>query len=500
MASLVPVRSIARQVCRRLRPSMQAPGGDRGYRSMVQGSIPAVSESKDFGNHASNELMELEERYSAHNYHPMPIVFSRASDVHVWDPEGRHYLDFLSAYSAVNQGHGHPKILAALMEQANRVTLSSRAFHNDKLPVFAKLLSDTFGFEMMLPMNTGAEGVETALKLTRKWGYQKKKIPTGEAIIVSCCGCFHGRTMAAISMSCDNDATRGFEPLVPGQAKVDFGDIEGLRKLFQEKGKSIAGFILEPIQGEAGVILPPEGYLQAVRELCTEHQVLMIADEIQTGIARTGRMLAIDWENVRPDVLILGKALGGGVLPVSVVLADSPIMLCIQPGEHGSTFGGNPLACAVGTASLEVVLEERLAERADVLGDGLRQHLRAVQQRFPSMIKEVRGKGLLNAVEMNTEGLPRGVSAFDVCMGLKERGILAKPTHDTIIRLAPPLTMSAEHLRSAAAALDAVLEHDLAGLARQAAPRPDPPSPEPCDRCGRVKGKASLPGAAPPRP
>eukprot|EP00850_Spirogloea_muscicola_P020234 SM000210S06748 [mRNA] locus=s210:137233:139576:- [translate_table: standard] len=386
----------------------------------------------------------------------------------------------------MRQGHAHPKIVAALVEQAQLCTLSSRAFHNERLPTFARLVHSVFGYDMMLPMNTGAEGVETALKLARKWGYEKKGIPEDQLLMVSCCGCFHGRTLGAISMSCDNDATRGFWPLVPGNMKVDFGDIDALRKVFREQGKYVAGFLFEPIQGEAGVVLPPPGYLKAVRELCSEHNVLMIADEVQTGIARTGRMLACDWEDVHPDVVILGKALGGGVVPVSLVMSSRDIMLCIQPGEHGSTFGGNPLACAVGTAALEVVLEERLAERADVLGEDLRADLRRIQERYPKIIKEIRGRGLLNAIVMNYGG-SKGITALDVCLGLKERGILAKPTQETVIRLAPPLTISRENLKEATDALEAVLEHDMPELLRKSADRQPPAPPQPCDRCGRVK-------------
>eukprot|EP00270_Netrium_digitus_P010639 TRINITY_DN330_c0_g1_i1.p1 TRINITY_DN330_c0_g1~~TRINITY_DN330_c0_g1_i1.p1 ORF type:complete len:512 (+),score=130.41 TRINITY_DN330_c0_g1_i1:297-1832(+) len=461
--------------------------GQRGYRSVVHGAVPGVSESRDLGSHGSQELMEMEDKHSAHNYHPLPVVFSRAKGANVWDPEGHHYLDFLSAYSAVNQGHGNERILHALEDQLYRCTLTSRAFYNDKFPVFAKMVTNLFGYDSMLPMNTGAEGVETALKLARKWGYEKKKIPKNEALTVSCCGCFHGRTLGAISMSCDNEATRGFWPLVPGNEKVDFGDIEALRRIFEEKGERVAAFLFEPIQGEAGVKIPPSGYLTAVQELCSKHNVLMVADEIQTGLARTGRMLACDWEGVRPDIVILGKALGGGVLPVSAVLADTDVMECIRPGEHGSTFGGNPLASAVAMASLEVLVDDKLAERADKAGEELRKHLEGVQSRFPQLIKEVRGRGLLNAVEMNSSGLA-GVTAWDVCLGLKERGVLAKPTHNTIIRLAPPLTISHENLKDAADALEAVLQDDLPGLKRMRSSSSGSHghTPEPCDRCGRV--------------
>ncbi|KAJ0637713.1 putative ornithine aminotransferase [Helianthus annuus] len=430
--------------------------------------------------------------YFVNIYHPVPVVFSHGKGSTIWDPEGNKYLDFLAAYSAVNQGHCHPKIMKALIEQAQTLTLSSRAFYNDKFPVFAEYLTKLFGYDMVLPMNTGAEGVETALKLARKWGYEKKRIPKDQAIIVSCCGCFHGRTMGAISMSCDNDATRGFWPLLPGQLKVDFGDEAALKKVFEglsmffflqlidvarwaglavgqngfglklvflaiclinlymslqspslmhaEKGEHIAGFLFEPIQGEAGVIIPPDGYLKAVRELCSKHNILMIADEIQSGIARSGRMLACDWEGVRPDVVILGKALGGGVIPVSAVLADKDVMLCIQPGEHGSTFGGNPLASAVGIASLQVIQDEKLAERSAEMGEELRRLLTKTQQRFPEIVMEIRGKGLFNAVELTSKSL-FPATAYDLCIKLKERGILAKPTHNATIRLTPPLSI-----------------------------------------------------------
>ncbi|KAF9589003.1 hypothetical protein IFM89_017682 [Coptis chinensis] len=422
-------------------------------------------------------------RRSVH-YHPIPVVFSKAEGSCIWDPEGHKYLDFLSAYSAVNQGHCHPKVMKALSEQAERLTLSSRAFYNDKFPIFAELLTSLFGYEMVLPMNTGAEGVETALKLARKWGYEKKNIPKDEAIIVSCCGCFHGRTLAVISMSCDNDATRGFGPLLPGHLKVDFGDVSGLEKILMENGDCIAGFLFEPIQGEAGVVIPPDGYLKAARELCSKHNVLMIADEIQTGIARTGRMLACDWEDVRPDVVILGKALGAGVIPVSAVLADKDIMLCFKPGEHGSTFGGNPLASAVGIASLQVIMEEGLAKRADQMGQEFRQQLVRVQQKFPDIIKEVRGRGLLNAWSL-TARLCFPASAYDVCLQLKDRGILAKPTHNTIIRLAPPLCISLDEIQEASKALSDALEFDLPKSKKQKPEEVSLPASQSCDRCGR---------------
>ncbi|KAF3642787.1 Ornithine aminotransferase, mitochondrial [Capsicum annuum] len=437
-------------------------------------------------------------------YHPIPIVFSKAKGSSVWDPEGKKYLDFLSAYSAVNQGHCHPKIMKVLAEQAQMLTLSSRAFYNDKFPVFAECITSMFGYDMVLPMNTGAEGVETALKLARKWGYMKKRITKNEARIVSCCGCFHGRTLAAISMSCDNEATRGFWPLLPGQLKVDFGDAVALEKLFKEKGDHIAGFLFEPIQGEAGVIIPPEGYLKAVRDLCSKYNILMIADEIQSGLARSGRLLACDWEEVRPDVVILGKALGGGVLPVSAVLADKDVMLCIQAGEHGRdfelavplpqitaattvyafTFGGNPLASAVAIASLDVIRDEGLAERSAQMGEQLRHQLIKIQQQCPHFITEVRGKGLFNAVELNSKSL-LPVTAYDICMKLKERGVLAKPTHDSIIRLTPPLSMSLEELGEGAKALHDVLVHDLPKMQKEKPARVYHATSTVCDRCGR---------------
>ncbi|XP_059665725.1 ornithine aminotransferase, mitochondrial [Cornus florida] len=449
-------------------------GSIRNFGALSETSMPS----------SSQHLIDLEYEHSAHNYHPIPIVFSQAKGSSIWDPEGKKYIDFLASYSAVNQGHCHPHIMKALVEQAERLTLSSRAFYNDRFPIFAELLTSMFGYEMVLPMNTGAEGVETALKLARKWGYQKKKIPKDEAIIVSCCGCFHGRTLAVISMSCDNEATCGFGPLLPGHLKVDFGDEVALEKIFKENGDRIAGFLFEPIQGEAGVIIPPDGYLRAVRDLCSKYNILMIADEIQSGLARTGRMLAVDWEEVRPDVVILGKALGGGVMPVSAVLADKDVMLCIQPGEHGSTFGGNPLASAVAVASLEVIRDEGLAKRSAEMGLELRHQLNKVQQQFPNYIKEVRGKGLFNAVEFNSHTLSP-ISAYDICIKLKERGILAKPTHDTIIRFTPPLSMSLNEIQEGSKALRDVLELDLPKMHKAKPKTVSPTASNVCDRCGR---------------
>ncbi|KAK4768282.1 hypothetical protein SAY87_003423 [Trapa incisa] len=453
--------------------------GARCLSALPQGSFASSSSSS-----SSRQLISLENEYSAHNYHPIPVVFSQAKGSTVWDPEGKKYLDFLSAYSAVNQGHCHPKIIKALQDQTEKLTLSSRAFYNDKFPVFAERLRSIFGYDMVLPMNTGAEGVETALKLTRKWGYEKKKIPKDEAIIVSCCGCFHGRTLAVISMSCDNEATRGFGPLLPGHLKVDFGDVIALENLFKEKGDKIAGFLFEPIQGEAGVIIPPDGYLKAVRDLCSKYNILMISDEVQSGLGRSGRMLACDWEDVRPDVVVLGKALGGGVIPVSAVLADKDVMLCIQPGEHGSTFGGNPLASAVAIASLDVIKDEQLVERSAQMGEDLMKQLIELQRRFPGYIKEVRGRGLFSAVELNGAALSP-VSAYDICLKLKERGVLAKPTHSTIIRLTPPLSLSGDELEEGVKALQDVFELDLPMLLQTRPQTSAPHAPHLCDRCGR---------------
>ncbi|KAK7399947.1 hypothetical protein VNO78_11144 [Psophocarpus tetragonolobus] len=434
---------------------------------------------------SSQKIIDKEYEHSAHNYHPLPIVFSQAKGTSVWDPEGNKYLDFLSGYSAVNQGHCHPKILKALKEQAERLTVSSRAFYNDRFPLFAEYMTTMFGYDMVLPMNTGAEGVETAMKLARKWGYQKKRIPKDEAIIVSCCGCFNGRTLGVISMSCDNEATRGFGPLLPGHLKVDFGDAEALERVFKEKGERIAAFILEPIQGEAGVIIPPDGYLKAVRDLCSKYNVLMIADEIQSGLARTGKMLACEWEEVRPDVVVLGKALGGGVIPVSAVLADKDVMLCIQPGQHGSTFGGNPLASAVAIASLEVIKNERLVERSCQMGEELIGQLLKIQQQYPDHVKEVRGRGLFIGVEFNRKKL-FPVSGFELSEKLKERGILAKSTHDTIIRFTPPLCISVDEIQQGSKALADVLEIDLPKLQKTKPKDASPVAPSACDRCGRV--------------
>jgi len=401
----------------------------------------------------SHLAIQLEERYGAHNYHPLPVVLSRGEGPFLWDVEGKRYYDFLSAYSAVNQGHCHPKIIAALIEQAQKLTLTSRAFYNDCLGPYEKYITGLFGYDKVLPMNSGAEADETALKLCRKWAYTKKGIPENEAKIIVCEGNFHGRTITIISMSSDPDAYKGYGPYTPGFISIPYNDLEALSVAL--KDPNVAGFLVEPIQGEAGVFVPDEGYLAQAYSLCKEKNVLFIADEVQTGIARTGKMLACDHEGVRPDILILGKALSGGVLPVSAVLADDNIMMCIKPGEHGSTFGGNPLACRVAVAALRVVVDEKLAEKAEVLGQIFRSELRKINS---PMIELVRGKGLLNAIIIRPTN---GKEAWDVCLKMKEKGILAKPTHQHIIRFAPPLVITEAQLRDALERIkDAILSFE----------------------------------------
>jgi ornithine--oxo-acid transaminase len=396
------------------------------------------------------EAMELEERYGAHNYHPLPVVLAKGEGVFLWDPEGNRYYDFLSAYSAVNQGHCHPAIVNALIEQAKTLCLTSRAFFNNKLGVYEKYITEYFGYDMLLPMNSGAEAVETALKLARKWGYKVKGIAPDSAVIIFCEGNFHGRTLAVVSASTDPDCYDGFGPFLPGIVKIPYNDAAALEKVLNEQGKNVAGFIVEPIQGEAGVNVPDEGYLKTCYDLCKKHNVLFLADEVQTGLARTGKLLACDYENVRPDVLILGKALSGGVLPISAVLADKEIMLVIKPGQHGSTFGGFPLACSVAMAALQVLKDENLSEKAFELGEYFRNELRAIQH---PMLKTVRGKGLLNAIIVEPKD---GIEAWDVCLMLKEKGLLCKPTHRHIIRLAPPLVITKEQLHECAEIIKSV--------------------------------------------
>ncbi|MCF8276850.1 MAG: ornithine--oxo-acid transaminase [Flavobacteriales bacterium] len=389
----------------------------------------------------AQQIIDTEDRYGAHNYHPLPVVLEKGEGVFVWDTDGKRYYDFLSAYSAVNQGHCHPSIIGALTEQAQKLTLTSRAFYNDVLGEFEQYATAYFGFDKLLPMNTGAEGVETALKLCRKWAYEKKGIPSNKAKIIVCDGNFHGRTTTIISFSNDPDARNNFGPFTPGFESIPYNDVAALEKALQDP--NVAGFLVEPIQGEAGVNVPTAGYLTKARELCTQYNVLLIADEIQTGIARTGKLLAVDHENVRPDILILGKALSGGVLPVSAVLADDEIMLCIKPGEHGSTFGGNPLACKVAMAALEVVKNEKLAENAERLGKRFREELEAFIA-TNDLVKLVRGKGLLNAIIINDS--PDSKTAWNICLKLASNGLLAKPTHGNIIRFAPPLVMTEDQL------------------------------------------------------
>ena len=393
----------------------------------------------------SAQLMALENQYGAHNYHPLPVVLSRGEGVHLWDVEGKHYFDFLSAYSAVNQGHCHPRIIGALTEQAQRLTLTSRAFFNDQLGAAEKQLCELFGYDKALLMNSGAEAVETAIKLARKWGYQEKGIAPNQARILVAEHNFHGRTTGIISFSTDGDSTGGFGPFAPGYQVVPYNDIEALEAALADP--HVCGFLVEPIQGEAGVMVPAVGYLAQAAALCRAHNVLFMADEIQTGLGRTGKLLACDHEAVHADILILGKALSGGVLPVSAVLAADHIMLTIQPGQHGSTFGGNPLACAVMRAALDVLIDEDLARNAARLGEVFRQRMRQLQAQRPEVVTLVRGKGLLNAIII--EPAADGRTAWDVCVSLMEAGLLAKPTHGDIIRFAPPLVITEEQMHEA---------------------------------------------------
>ena len=389
----------------------------------------------------SQDYVEMENKYGAHNYHPLPVVLAKGKGPFVWDVKGKRYFDFLSAYSAVNQGHCHPKIINTLIEQAQILTLTSRAFYNDALGPYEKYITEYFGYDKVLPMNSGAEADETALKLCRRWAYDKKGIAENQAKIIVCEGNFHGRTITIISMSTDPDSYKGFGPYTPGFITIPYNDLNALDKALEDK--NVAGFLVEPIQGEAGVVVPQEGYLKKAYDMCKKKNVLFIADEVQTGIARTGKLLACDHESVKPDILILGKALSGGVMPVSAVLADDDIMLVIKPGEHGSTFGGNPLACRVAVSALEVVREEKLAERAHKLGKVFREELSKIDS---DMIELIRGKGLLNAIVIKPKD---GKEAWDVCLQMKENGLLAKPTHKHIIRFAPPLVITEEQILEA---------------------------------------------------
>ncbi len=386
---------------------------------------------------SSKRAIDLENKYGAHNYHPLPVVLSKGEGIYVWDVEGKKYFDYLSAYSAVNQGHCHPKIISCLSDQAKKLTLTSRAFYNDTLGEYEKFITEYFKYDKVLPMNTGVEGGETANKIARKWGYEVKGIEENKAKIIFVNGNFWGRTLAAISTSDDPLSYKGFGPYMPGYETIPYNDLVALEESFQDK--NVCAFMVEPIQGEAGVVVPDEGYLSGIRTLCDKYNVLFIADEVQTGIGRTGKMLATDYEDARPDILILGKALSGGVLPVSAVLADDEIMMCIRPGEHGSTFGGNPLACVVAKSALEVVKEENLVENAFLRGHQFRDRLKNLGEES-ELVKKVRGKGLLNAIVIDDE--EDSSTAWDICMKMKDNGLIAKPTHGNIIRFAPPLVIS----------------------------------------------------------
>ena len=397
----------------------------------------------------TDHFIDLENQYGAHNYHPLPVVLKRGEGIYVWDVEEKKYFDFLSAYSAVNQGHCHPRIIQSLVEQAKKLTLTSRAFHSDMLGEFVQYVTNYFGYDKVLPMNTGAEAVETALKLCRHWGYAVKKIPDNQAKIIVCAGNFHGRTLGIISFSTDLVAKKDFGPYLPGFEIIPYNDLAALSEAL--KDENVAGFLVEPIQGEAGVLVPGDDYLAKAKQYCADADVLFIADEIQTGLSRTGRLLCCDHENVRPDILILGKALSGGTLPVSAVLADDEIMLTIQPGEHGSTYGGNPLACKVAMTALQVLQEENLSANADIMGEYFREELRKINSPH---INEVRGKGLLNAIVINHANKD---AAWKLCIELKENGLLAKPTHGDKIRFAPPLIITRQEISECIK----IIEHSL---------------------------------------
>ena len=398
--------------------------------------------------------IDLEDKHGAHNYHPLPVVLDKGEGVYVWDVEGKQYFDFLSAYSAVNQGHSHPKIVKALTEQAHKLSLTSRAFYNSNLGEYEKKITSLFGFDKVLPMNSGAEAVETAIKLARKWSYEVKGIKDGYAKIIVCENNFHGRTTTIVSFSNDKDAHNNYGPFTPGFLRIPYNDIEALAKVLEDEAEHIAAFLVEPIQGEAGVYVPDEGYLKNASELCKKYNVLFVADEVQTGIARTGKLIACHHENVQPDILVLGKALSGGMYPVSAVLANDNIMKVIHPGQHGSTFGGNPLACAVAMAALDVVIDENLSERAEKLGIIFRNEINKIIEKT-DLIYKVRGKGLLNAILVNDS--PESSTAWNICLKLAENGLLAKPTHGNIIRLAPPLVITEEQLMECVLIIEEVI-------------------------------------------
>ncbi|GAM19198.1 hypothetical protein SAMD00019534_023730, partial [Acytostelium subglobosum LB1] len=420
--------------------NIQSPPPATSHEMREKDAAAHQEQSSSTPEYHSEELIKMESDYAAHTYHPLPVVFRRANGVFVYDMEDKRYFDFLSSYSAVNQGHSHPKIVAALVDQAQKCALSSRAFYNEMFPQYAKYITEYFGYEMVLPMNTGAEAVETAIKLARRWGYVHKKIPVNEAVIICCRGCFHGRTIGVISLSDDPSSYSNFGPLLSGFVKIDYNNTDQLEEAIQKYGDRVCGFIAEPIQGEAGVVIPFEGYLKKCQEICQQNNVLFIADEIQTGLCRTGRMLACDWEDVKPDVLLLGKAISGGLLPVSAVLSSKEVMLTIKPGEHGSTYGGNPLASAVAMAALAVLRDENLAENSNQLGEHFRNQIKNIPC---PLIQEVRGKGLLNAIIIDPNAT---ISAWDICLMFANKGLLAKPTHENIIRLAPPLSITMSQL------------------------------------------------------
>jgi ornithine--oxo-acid transaminase len=397
----------------------------------------------------SQQLMELEEAYNAHNYHPIPVVIAKGEGVYVWDQEGKRYYDFLSAYSAVNQGHCHPQIIDALIDQAKKLTLTSRAFYNNVLGAYSEYITNYFGYDRVLPMNTGVEGGETAVKLARRWGYDVKGIPTNQAKVIFVEGNFWGRTLGAISSSTDSSSTKGFGPFMPGYELIPYNDLKALEIALQDS--NVCAFMVEPIQGEAGVVVPDEGYLKGVRALCSKYNVLWIADEVQTGLGRTGKRLAVDHEDVKPDILILGKALSGGVLPVSAVLSSNEVMLTIKPGQHGSTYGGNPLACAVAMKALQVLEDEKLSENAEKMGQIFRSEMNRIKEKY-GLITLVRGKGLLNAVVIDDHD--ESEKAWNICVRLKENGLLAKPTHGNIIRFAPPLVINKEQLMECVAIIE----------------------------------------------
>lgn len=403
----------------------------------------------------AQKFIDQETNFGAHNYHPLPVVLSKGKGIYVWDVDGKKYFDFLSAYSAVNQGHCHPKIVKALCDQAQNLCLTSRAFYNDCLGPYEDFATKFFGYDKLLPMNSGAEAVETAMKLARRWGYLKKGIAENEALIITCDGNFHGRTITIVSISTDPESYGNYGPFTPGFVTIPYNDADALEKVLEEKADKVAALMLEPIQGEAGVFVPDDGYLKKCFDLCRKHNVLFVADEVQTGIARTGRMLCCDHEGIRPDIVIIGKALSGGTLPVSAVLADDEIMLTIKPGEHGSTFGGFPLAARVAVAALEVVRDEHLTENAERLGKIFREEVSKIQS---PLFKFVRGKGLLNAIITEPQ---KGVEAWDICLKMAEKGLLAKPTHKHIIRFAPPLVITEPELREAIAIIKDVFENIL---------------------------------------